>query len=138
MSGIAPVPFSELGLDFIRSSMNFQFVECVPETEVTVMGKSRFPKIFWTVITMQRMAKSLEIRKELLRMNRFNGKLQIRSELTEVRGKLRFCLLTEVQGSGGAITVSNRREVQSRNNLRKLSRKKSRVRRLWQRTIVDK
>jgi len=31
-----------------------------------VMGKSRFTKIFWTVITMQRMAKFFEISKELL------------------------------------------------------------------------
>jgi len=38
----------------------------VPETEVMVMGKSRFTKIFWTVITMQRMAKFFEISKELL------------------------------------------------------------------------
>jgi len=125
VSRISLVPFSELDFDFIRSSMNFQFVQSVPETEVPVMGKRRFPKIFWTVITMQRMAKFLlKISKELLRMNRFNGKLYIRKTLTESRGKLRFCLLTEVQGSVGAKTVSNGREVQRRNNLRKLSRKK--------------
>ena len=124
VSRISLVPFSELDFDFIRSGMNFQFDQGVPETEIPVVGKGSFPKIFWAVITMQRMAKFLKISKELLRMNRFNGKLYIRKTFTESRGKLRFCLLTEVQGSVGAITVSNWREVQRRNNLRKLSRKK--------------
>ena len=37
VSRISLVPFSELDFDFIRSSMNFQFDQSVPETEVPVM-----------------------------------------------------------------------------------------------------